>query len=251
MLKLLMFAVVLAFPCGLLAQNVSVELLADHAAIQIGHSFKAGVLLRIAPGYHVYWKYPGDAGLATRVTWKLPPGFAASELNWPIPRRFDQPGGIEGIGYEDQVMLLADITPPSGFAGVIQLSADVSWLVCRETCTRGKATCIATISAADSDTPSNQDLFTRWDDRLPRSAADVHIQRQDRHYSITAASTIAEAFLAPPFGFSPEKLQVSDNLVHFALAPLAGAGTPGQTAGEVVLVFKDPSKRPVQIALPR
>jgi DsbC/DsbD-like thiol-disulfide interchange protein len=251
MFKLLMLAVVLAFPCGLLAQKVTAELLVDHTAIRPGQSFKAGVLLHIDPGYHIYWKYPGDAGLPTRVMWNLPPGFAASELNWPVPRRFDQPGGIEGIGYEEQVMLLADITPPPGFTGTAQISADVRWLVCRETCTPGKATRTATISTAESDTPSNQELFTRWLDRVPRPAVDVQIQRQDHQYSITAASAVAEVFLAPPSGFSSEKPRISDNLVHFTLAPLTGAGTPNQATGEVVLVFKDPSRRPIRISLPR
>lgn len=63
-------------------------------------TFTIGVHLPIRSGWHVYRKYPGDAGLATSVRWSVPEGFSVSELVWPVPTRFVQAGEIEGIGYE-------------------------------------------------------------------------------------------------------------------------------------------------------
>src|SRR5438067_6037154 len=78
---------------------VTATLLADVDSVKAGKPFTLGVLLKIKPGWHVYWKNPGDSGLPTRVTWKLPEGFTADELRFPIPTRFDQPGDIIGYGY--------------------------------------------------------------------------------------------------------------------------------------------------------
>ena len=40
----------------------------------------------IAPGWHTYWRNPGDSGLATSITWLLPKGVTAGTPLWPAPR---------------------------------------------------------------------------------------------------------------------------------------------------------------------
>ena len=64
-------------------QVVKASLVADTASIESGKSFRVGVRLIMDPGWHTYWKNPGDAGLATTVAWKLPKGFSAGKLGWP------------------------------------------------------------------------------------------------------------------------------------------------------------------------
>ena len=93
-------------------EPVQAEFFADASAVAAGQPFKVGVLFRIAPEWHIYWKYPGDAGLATEVTFELPKGFAAGELQWPLPQSFVQPGDVAGYGYTGSVMLTAEVTPP-------------------------------------------------------------------------------------------------------------------------------------------
>jgi DsbC/DsbD-like thiol-disulfide interchange protein len=44
---------------------VHATVLVDTWAIVPGKPFAAGVLLRMAPGWHTYWKFSGDAGLPT------------------------------------------------------------------------------------------------------------------------------------------------------------------------------------------
>src|SRR5688500_19515152 len=90
---------------------VQAQLLADVSAVKPGEEFTLGVLLKIKPKWHIYWKYPGDAGLPTTVKWKLPDASAAAspqpELRFPLPVRFDQPGDVVGYGYKDEVLLMA------------------------------------------------------------------------------------------------------------------------------------------------
>jgi len=84
---------------------VKAELVANTTAITPGEPFKVGLLLRMAPGWHTYWKFPGDAGIPTEIKWNLPPGWAAGEIQWPTPLRLVEPGDIEIYGYHDEVLL--------------------------------------------------------------------------------------------------------------------------------------------------
>ncbi len=60
-------------------EPVQAAFFADASAAAPGQPFKVGVLFRIAPEWHIYWKYPGDAGLATEVKFELPKGFVAGD----------------------------------------------------------------------------------------------------------------------------------------------------------------------------
>src|SRR2546421_9017143 len=112
-LVLMLALVPAAQAAGVPADLVKAELLADVKTVQAGTPFTVGVMLKIKPDWHIYWIYPGDAGLPTRVKFNLPDGFKTGELKFPLPVRFDQPGGIVGYGYRDEVMLTATITPPA------------------------------------------------------------------------------------------------------------------------------------------
>src|SRR6478672_10570615 len=92
---------------------VKATLIADTTAIVPGKPFTAGLLLRMQPGWHTYWKFAGDAGLPTEIKWKLPPGWTAGEIEWPIPLKTNDPGDIQTYGYQDEVLLLQRITPPT------------------------------------------------------------------------------------------------------------------------------------------
>jgi DsbC/DsbD-like thiol-disulfide interchange protein len=147
---------------------VTPKLVADVAGIKPGAQFTLGILLDIEPGWHVYWKNPGDAGLPTKVSLKLPEGFSAGELLFPIPRQFVQPGDITGIGYENQVMLMIPVTAPAELeSGGVTIEANVSWLVCAEICIPGKASLSINLPTSASAEPANEELFAQWRPQLP------------------------------------------------------------------------------------
>jgi DsbC/DsbD-like thiol-disulfide interchange protein len=116
-------------------QLVRPELLADTNAVVPGKPFTVGLLLRMAPGWHTYWKFSGDAGLPTELKWKLPPGWKVGDIQWPIPLKTIDPGDIETYGYENEVLLMQEITPPSKLdASSARLSTEANWLVCEKIC---------------------------------------------------------------------------------------------------------------------
>lgn len=149
---------------------VKASLLADTAAIVPGQAFQVGVLLEMAPGWHTYWQYSGDAGLPTSIDWELPPGFTAGRIQWPVPQKKTEPGDIQVYAYSDRVLLLTKITPPSTVTGNITLRADVSWLVCEEICVPGGAKLELTLPVGSSVAPANAALFEEFRSQLPLSS---------------------------------------------------------------------------------
>jgi DsbC/DsbD-like thiol-disulfide interchange protein len=156
------------------APHVRCQLLADVSAITPGKPFALGVLFTIDPSWHVYWKNPGDAGLPTRVSFTVPQGFSVGALQYPTPRRIEQPGGIVVFGYEDSLLLWAQVVPPADFPANFsgQFSAQVSWLVCADVCVPGKQAVALTLEASPTPSPANTELFNAWAKRLPATLAD-------------------------------------------------------------------------------
>lgn len=148
---------------------VRARILADVRSVQPGKPFRLGVLLEMKPGWHVYWKNPGDAGLATSVEFVLPKGFSAGPLHWPIPERFEQAGNITSFGYEKSVLLWAQITPPRKIrrGGEVRIGARASWLGCKVQCVPGEAELELELAVREDAEADNAGLFARWQRRLP------------------------------------------------------------------------------------
>ena len=73
--------------------------------------FKVRLHFSIQPGWYLYWKNPGDAGLSVAVTWSLPEGFSAGDLEYPTPDKIVY-GDIVAYGYYNELLLSTTITPP-------------------------------------------------------------------------------------------------------------------------------------------
>ena len=150
-------------------QLVRAELLADTNAVIPGKPFTAGLLLRMAPGWHTYWKFSGDAGLPTELNWKLPSGWKIGEIQWPIPLKTIDPGDIETYGYENEVLLIQEITPPPNIdSSSMKLVAEANWLVCERICIPGSATLQLDLPVASTNQPANTDVFQRYRRLLPQ-----------------------------------------------------------------------------------
>ncbi|PYL47811.1 MAG: hypothetical protein DMF32_10410, partial [Verrucomicrobia bacterium] len=161
-------------------QLVKAELLADTNAIVPGKPFTVGLLLRMAAGWHTYWKFSGDAGLPTEMKWKLPPGWKIGDIRWPIPLKTSDPGDIETYGYENAVLLMQEITPPAKIdASSANLSAEANWLVCEKICIPGGATLQLNLPVASTSPPANTDVFARYRRLLPQNLPGPDVVRAD------------------------------------------------------------------------
>jgi thiol:disulfide interchange protein/DsbC/DsbD-like thiol-disulfide interchange protein len=117
------------------SDNVKARLVSEVSAIAPGQVFWVALDLDIRDGWHTYWRNPGDSGEATKLAWQLPPGFAAGDIVWTTPHRFEI-APLVNYGYAKQAVHLVQITAPKDLrAGTpISLAAKASWLVCSDVC---------------------------------------------------------------------------------------------------------------------
>lgn len=161
---------------------VRLTLLADTTRVGPGQTFTLAARYDIEPGWHLYWLNPGEAGLPTKARFIVPDGFEVGEVHYPGPLSFDSPGEIKSYGYDDYVILSAEVTAPNSLgAGKddrsgVRLSVDGSWLACRDVCIRGKGTAAIDLPVADASVPAepaHAELFARHRESLPRPVAEL------------------------------------------------------------------------------
>ena len=94
--------------------------------------FRAGVELRLDPGWHTYWRYPGDSGVPPNFDFSGSENLRTAKLLYPAPKAFTDEAGTS-IGYSDRVIFPLRITPRDPTKPV-RLKVGVSYAVCEKLC---------------------------------------------------------------------------------------------------------------------
>ena len=147
----------LAFATPVQTDHATVELISEYDAIMPGQSFDLAVRFDLEEGWHIYWENPGDSGLATVVDWALPENIVAGEIQWPAPKRIFL-GDLVNYGYEEEAVFIVTMQAPKDLkvGSELAITADLFWLICKETCLPGEATLDLVIPVAGKAEPSAQ-----------------------------------------------------------------------------------------------
>ena len=105
----------------------------------------AAVEIRLAPGWHTYWRAPGMNGVPPLFDWSGSGNLAAVAQEWPRPVVFES-FGLPTIGYKDTVVLPVLLTPAAADAP-IEARLEFSYGVCRDICIPKAARLAAVLEA--------------------------------------------------------------------------------------------------------
>lgn len=237
--------------------------MADTGHVAPGGDFHLGVRFEVKPGWHIYWRNPGGAGLATDIRWELPAGFQVDKLEWPLPIGFTQSEGIPGYGYEGTVVLASRVHAAPDFDPALStVGAEVSWLACKGVCVLGTARLEGKLAGLSRDFDSRA-----WRETLPRTADDG----RKPPFSVTATGGLTEGTLSlwlrwqhPPgsvewFPSPTEALEVGEakvetrgglTRVDAAVREMAGSNrSPDRLDSLVVITEKDGNRRGWELAV--
>lgn len=120
--------------------NVHVELIAQNKALTPQAKNTLAVVLRHEPGWHTYWRMPGEAGLPTTFTFTLPQGMKAQEPLFPLPERF-LTAGLVTYGYSGETIFpfQLDVPRTTAFGSRQTIKVSLSFLACKDVCIPGEA----------------------------------------------------------------------------------------------------------------
>lgn len=127
---------------GASIQHGTLDLIAENGWVTPGQGFTIGLHFKLDPGWHIYWENPGDAGEPPRVTWQLPAGITAGEIEWPAPQTM-LTSTIMNYVYDNEVLLIvpmrAAASLPASSNGA-KLDASLRLLICsKDMCVPAKA----------------------------------------------------------------------------------------------------------------
>ena len=225
-------------------------LVADVAEAAPGRPFRVGLRLRLAPGWHTYWKNAGDAGAAPEVALALPEGAAAGPVEWPAPERIAY-GPLVNFGYTGEVLLPLAVTPPADLApgGRFAVEAEATWLVCEQLCVpeEGRFRLDLPVADAARPDPALAPLFAAaeaarprpspWPTRAALGGGAGSLSLAGGGFS---AATVRGAFFFPETGglidnAAPQPLSFRDGDLVLRLARPEGAPAVPDLAGVVAL----------------
>ncbi|WP_368744428.1 protein-disulfide reductase DsbD family protein [Desertibaculum subflavum] len=150
---------------------VQAALVSERAVAAPGTTVLVGLRMQIHPGWHTYWRNPGDSGIATTIEWTLPQGYAAGDIQWPLPERHAV-GPLMNYGYAGEVILPVAISVPASATpgSTARIEAFASWLVCEAICIpeEDRLTIALPIGAAASPDPATADLFRQAREAQPK-----------------------------------------------------------------------------------
>jgi thiol:disulfide interchange protein DsbD len=108
---------------------VSADAAAPGAPIEIA------LRLQLKPGWHTYWRNPGDSGEPAVVTLRVGEREYKGPDTWPVPERIDL-AGIVSYGFHGDVFLPTRVVAPAGAVpgAALPIEAEATWLVCEKVC---------------------------------------------------------------------------------------------------------------------
>ena len=111
---------------------------------------RAGIELRMQPGWKTYWRYPGDSGIPPVFDFGSSENIKSVTVLWPAPERFSQ-AGSNSIGYKDRVILpLRVIARDDHKPATLRLKLE--YAVCDTLCVPAKANVELQLSGGTSVT---------------------------------------------------------------------------------------------------
>ena len=163
------------------AQRATSELIADQTSVAPGDTFYAGLKMTMDPGWHIYWRNAGDAGLPPQLILRdgtsLPEGAVGGFL-WPLPKLLPvAPGEIMDYGYDDQVVFAFPVTVPEDASGEVRIIAEADYLICESICIPESAdvSLILPVSGTVENATSGA-LIGEWIGRVPAAfPGEAHI----------------------------------------------------------------------------
>ena len=245
------------------------EMVAETGTIAPGKPFTVALQLTHPAGWHSYYKNSGGIEKPPQITWKLPVGFTAGPIQWPIPEIKDTGLG-KSLVYSGSPVFLIEITPaaniPTGQTAT--LSASAGWQICDKSCKdeSKEFTLQLPVAAKETIDASRSGLFTEARERIPAANKDWKValrQGAGTELVLTPVSEAASKLQSFDFDFVPDQPFVSGGIAAAAVKKtgsdwivpldrvtedLLGNPIPQGTSVSGILVSKTPALPSVLIS---
>jgi len=181
---------------------------------------RAGIEIKLQPGWKTYWRYPGDSGVPPRFDFGGSENLARAKVLYPAPHLFTDDAG-NSLGYKDSVIFPVQVTARQQ-GKQVTLRLKIDYAVCEKLCIPAEGRAELTIGVGDS---ANDAALTAAQAQVPKPALASDIGLTAQRVS-TGPKPLVYVDLAAPAG-KPVELFVEGPNAEWALpVPQPAQGAP-------------------------
>jgi DsbC/DsbD-like thiol-disulfide interchange protein len=127
---------------------------------------RAGVEIRLDPGWKTYWRYPGDSGVPPTFDFAGSQNVKSAAVEWPAPEPFSDGAGGHSIGYVGDVILPLKVKPADASVPAT-LHVKLNYAVCGTMCVPAHATLELALTGQSADAAVLQNAEHEVPKRVP------------------------------------------------------------------------------------
>jgi len=135
----------------------------------------AGVEIKLEPGWHTYWRYPGDSGVPPQFDFSGSDNLKSARVLYPAPQLHKDESG-ETIVYERDVIFPVEVTPQDP-AKPVRLHVALDYAVCAKMCVPAKGKADLVLRSGGDANPSLQAAQARVPRKVSAAAAGLSVKR--------------------------------------------------------------------------
>ena len=154
---------------GQIPEQASVRLISGVTGVGDLAEIPAGLEVVLNPGWHTYWRSPGDAGAPPQLDWNTPGdpvvNIGSLTLLYPVPDRHII-AGLETIGYDGHLVFPLAIAPLHP-GQAVELTARLTLLVCSDICVPNEFKVQLQVPAGEAAPSESAYLIKEWNARVP------------------------------------------------------------------------------------
>ena len=153
-------------------RRAEVELISERASVAPGETVFIGLKVTMDPGWHIYWRNAGDAGLPPELILSgssTVPAGSVGDFLWPLPRLLPVvEGEIMDYGYDDVVVFPIPLTVPAEARGEIRIEGLADYLICESVCIpeTGDVSLVIGVGEPQEDVAAGA-LIAEWIAKVP------------------------------------------------------------------------------------
>jgi len=214
-----------------------------------------GLEFRLAPGWKIYWRTPGEAGLPPTLDLQMANGAPLQSLiEWPVPKRFNA-FGFDNFGYADAVILPVAVRGYDRGAA-LQIRGQIEALVCSDICVPLAGALRLDLADGPAEPSSMAMVIAQFAAKVPRINALSPIKiatawQSGSQLKIGFAATsqpVTEIFVEGPAGIAFKQPVFANNIAVIDVEGDLKTPLAGQTVDLTVIAGDDFTTQSIIVA---
>jgi DsbC/DsbD-like thiol-disulfide interchange protein len=155
-------------------------------------TLRAGIEIKLRPGWKTYWRYPGDSGVPPHFDFSGSENLKGADVLYPAPHLFTDETG-QSLGYKDTIIFPVIVSPQQA-GKPVRLRVKVDYAVCEKLCVPAEGRAELMLETGDS---THNSALTAAETRVPKHVTAAQLGLTAKRVNSGAKSSVVVELGAP------------------------------------------------------